>query len=178
MRQLQVPKHNLALHFDPLVSSDNHEVAKAKSEGRQRAKSRTPNSSPPSGRKHSPRANRHTGGSPSSRAKLGIRLQPKSGSKTKLNQAQAYPERVIGGEGSNAQLDIAQNSIITNELEQRKEEYCSRESIRVFVGTWNVNGKSPDERLTPYIGRGSCHIREDATGNAKYIHKPQLVVLG
>ena len=174
-------KHEILCDFDPLVSSDNHELVhptKSHSEGKQ-PKSRTPNASPPSSRKHSPRAVRHTGNSPSnSRAKLTIRLQTKTGSKTKLNQAQAYPERMTTGEAASTQLDITQNSVINSELEQRKEEYCSREPVRVFVGTWNVNGKSPDERLTPYIGRASCQPQEDVSERTKYYLKPHLLVLG
>lgn len=182
-RRLQVPgqQHQIISDFDPFVSSDNHELAKplkSQSEGlRERTKSRTPTHSPPSSRKHSPNATRRTNGSPSnSRSRLMARLPTKTGSKAKLNQAQAYPERKPTGEANSALLDIVQHSVVSTELERRKEEYCNREPIRVFIGTWNVNGKSPDEQLTPYIGRASCQPQEDAPGKKKDL--PHLLVVG
>ena len=163
-----MPKSKILSDFDPLVSSDNHELAnpmKSQSEGRRQ-------------RKHSPNAMRHTTGSPSSsRAKLVNRLQTKTGSKAKLNQAQAYPDRLTG-EATSTQLHMAQNNIISTELEQRKEEYCDRVPIRVFIGTWNVNGKSPDEPLTAYIGRASFQPGDDISEKNKHSKMPHLLALG
>ena len=169
MRRLQVPKNEILSDFDPLVSSDNHELANPMKSQSERRKQR----------KHSPNAVRHTTGSPSSsRAKLVSRLQTKTGSKAKLNQAQAYPDRLTSGEATSTQLDIAQNNIISTELEHRKEEYCSRVPIRVFIGTWNVNGKSPDEPLTAYIGRASFQPGDDISGKIKHSEMPHLLALG
>lgn len=169
MKRLRVPKQDILSDFDPLVSSDNHELAnpmKSQSEGRRQ-------------RKHSPNAMRHTTTSPStSRAKLVVtRLQTKTGSKAKLNHAQAYPDRLTSGEATSTQLDVAQNNIISAELERRKEDYCDRHPIRVFIGTWNVNGKSPDGPLTHYIGRASFQPGDDISEN-KCSEMPHLLALG
>jgi hypothetical protein len=49
-------------------------------------------------------------------------------------------------------------------------EYTEYRALRVFVGTWNVNGKWPKEELAPWLCDGA-----EADGGA---NMPDLYVVG
>lgn len=35
--------------------------------------------------------------------------------------------------------------LIRQELLKRTDEYCTFENVRIFIGTWNVNGRSDSQ---------------------------------
>jgi hypothetical protein len=54
----------------------------------------------------------------------------------------------------------------------REAEYTEYRPLRLFVGTWNVNGKTPRESLTPWLNDG---VDADAEGR---LDLPDIYVIG
>jgi phosphatidylinositol-bisphosphatase len=40
---------------------------------------------------------------------------------------------------------------MSTRLRQQESDFCNYETIRIYVGTWNVNGKSPTEDIGPWL---------------------------
>lgn len=55
-------------------------------------------------------------------------------------------------------------------------EYTEYRPLRLFVGTWNVNGKFPREDLTPWLAEGAYDHLEK--GSDVKINMPDLYVVG
>lgn len=58
----------------------------------------------------------------------------------------------------------------------REAEYTEYRPLRLYVGTWNVNGKFPREDLTPWLAEGAYDHLE--SGSDAKIHMPDVYVVG
>ena len=53
---------------------------------------------------------------------------------------------------ADAELRAVKEDWIQRQLADRESEFCVFDDIKVFVGTWNVNGRDPEEELTNWLG--------------------------
>ncbi|BFZ62812.1 Inositol-1,4,5-trisphosphate 5-phosphatase 1 [Saitoella coloradoensis] len=53
------------------------------------------------------------------------------------------------------------NDYVRDELRKRKDEYTSTGEIKVFVGTYNLNGKMPNDKLEPWLFPQGRELKHD-----------------
>jgi phosphatidylinositol-bisphosphatase len=49
------------------------------------------------------------------------------------------------------QWKILKRRIMSTRLRQQESDFSTFESMKIYVGTWNVNGKSPTEDIGPWL---------------------------
>lgn len=77
-------------------------------------------------------------------------------------------------------ISFIRDEWIHGQMQAREAEYTEYRPLRVFVGTWNVNGKFPREDLTPWLAEGAYDMGQGGAGGegkAK-INMPDLFVVG
>jgi phosphatidylinositol-bisphosphatase len=76
--------------------------------------------------------------------------------------APAYAQLL--GRGSTGVGGDGRSVFLTTQMRLREKEYTNSHAVTVFVGSWNVNGKSPKEALAPWLLQAG--------------HVPDVVALG
>lgn len=69
-----------------------------------------------------------------------------------------------------AVISFIRDEWIHQQMREREAEYTEYRPLRLFIGTWNVNGKWPKEDLTAWLCEGA-----DADGGA---NMPDIYVVG
>lgn len=58
-------------------------------------------------------------------------------------------------------LDLHAKAFVAKHVKRREKEYLTKETISVFIGTWNLNAKKPVDNLTPFINMGTGEPQAD-----------------
>ncbi|KAJ1727258.1 hypothetical protein LPJ61_004672 [Coemansia biformis] len=89
-----------------------------------------------------------------------------------------FSPKVADAEQQQRVSSLTKEAWILASLKKRRSEFLSQHGIRVFVGTWNVNGRGPADSEELAQWHGLCAQEDHSDGQTVGNSVPEVVVLG
>ena len=114
--------------------------------------------------------------------RLKIKFPQKSSSKPKETE-ELHPQEVMATAHQVFTGDPrylrTQHKVVTLQMARNRDRFCDRKPHRIYIGSWNVNGKGVEEKLTHFVGYeiSKRNFRETSPNNFA-LPKPAIFAFG